>query len=100
MSKNNLEQQIQTEIINYFHSIGFLPIKHNNIGIYSRSGVPDILVCSNKGRFIAVEVKIPGEKPSKLQQAYIDAINKLNGVGFYATSLDEVKKELKNRQII
>ena len=50
------EQDIQTSIMNYISSIGGLPIKFNNIGIYAKAGVSDILACI-KGRFVAIEVK-------------------------------------------
>lgn len=95
-----LEQDIQKEIIDFLESKGFIPIKHNNIGIYARAGVPDILCCSNKGRFIGIEVKRPGQKPKPIQQAFIDAINKVNGVAFYAVSVEEVQKELIKRGVL
>lgn len=95
-----LEQDIQKDILNFLEKNGFLAIKHNNIGIYARAGVPDILACSNQGKFIGIEVKRPGQKPKPIQQAFIDAINKLNGVGFYATSVEEVEKHLISKGII
>ena len=73
-----LEQVIQKDMLNFLEKNGILAIKHNNIGIYARAGVPDILCCSNQGKFIGIEVKRPGEKPKPIQQAFIDAINKLN----------------------
>ena len=95
-----LEQDIQKDIIDFLEKNGLLAIKHNNIGIYARAGVPDILACSNQGKFIGIEVKRPGEKPKPIQIAFIDAINKLNGVAFYATSVEEVKKNLQDNNII
>ena len=95
-----LEQDIQKSIIDFLEKKGFLAIKHNNIGIYARAGVPDILACSNQGKFIGIEVKRPGEKPKPIQQAFLDAINQLNGIGFSAVSVDEVKNELINRGIL
>ena len=35
------EQDIQTSIMNYISSIGGLPVKFNNIGIYAKAGVSD-----------------------------------------------------------
>lgn len=98
MSKS--EQAIQKNIINFLEKNEFLAIKHNNIGIYARAGVPDILACSNQGKFIGIEVKRPGEKPKPIQQAFIDAINNLNGVAFSAVSVEEVKKNLIERGIL
>lgn len=94
------EQDIQTKVISYLHSICFLPIKYNAIGYYAKSGIPDIICCSNTGRFVAIEMKKPGEKPRPLQKAYLDSINAINGVAFYATSLEEVKQNLKERGLI
>ena len=95
-----LEQDIQKEIINFLEKKGFLAIKHNNIGIYARAGVPDIIACSNQGKFIGIEVKRPGEKPKPIQQAFIDAINNLNGVAFSAVSVEEVQRNLIERNIL
>lgn len=95
-----LEQDIQKDILNFLEKNGILAIKHNNIGIYARAGVPDILCCSNQGKFIGIEVKRPGEKPKPIQQAFLDAINKLNGVAFYAISAEDVQKELIKRGVL
>ena len=95
-----LEQDIQKSIIDFLEKNGFLAIKHNNMGIYARAGVPDILACSNKGKFIGIEVKRPGEKPKPIQQAFLDAINNLNGVAFSAVSVEEVKNKLIEKGIL
>ena len=88
------EQDIQTSIMNYISSIGGLPLKFNNIGIYAKAGVSDIIACI-KGRFVAIEVKRPGQKPSALQVNFINAINSIGGLAFWADSLDEVKDIIK-----
>lgn len=88
------EQDIQTAIMNYISSIGGLPVKFNNMGIYAKAGVSDILACV-KGRFVAIEVKRPGKKPSDLQERFLDAVNTIGGFAFWADSLQEVKDKLK-----
>ena len=88
------EQDIQTCIMNYISSIGGLPIKFNNMGIYAKAGVSDILACV-KGRFVAIEVKRPGKKPTGLQKQFIDAVNLIGGVAFWADNLNDVKEKLK-----
>lgn len=40
-------------------------------GPMSRAGVPDLLLCIG-GRLCWLEVKAPGEKPTKLQAAFLD----------------------------
>ena len=88
------EQDIQASIMNYISSIGGLPVKFNNMGIYAKAGVSDILACI-KGRFVAIEVKRPGKKPSDLQERFLDAINTIGGVAFWADNLNDVKEKLK-----
>ena len=39
----------------------------------NRKGTPDILACCN-GQFVAIEVKMPGNKPSALQEENINQI--------------------------
>lgn len=94
MTKGHLEQDIQSKIMEYIKSIGGLPIKQNQIGIYAQAGVPDIIACVN-GRFVAIEVKRPGQKPKPIQYAFIDAINKAGGFAFWTDNLEEVKTKLK-----
>lgn len=88
------EQDIQTSIMQYISSIGGLPVKFNNIGIYAKAGVSDILACVN-GRFVAIEVKRPGEKPTGLQKQFIDAINLIGGLAFWTDNLQDVKDKLE-----
>lgn len=88
------EQDIQTAIMNYISSIGGLPVKFNNMGIYAKAGVSDILACI-KGRFVAIEVKRPGKKPSDLQERFLDAVNTIGGFAFWADNLQDVKDKLK-----
>ena len=100
MAKQSLEQKIQKQILDFLYKNGFLAVKFNNIGIYATPGFPDIVACSKQGNFIGIEVKVPGETPDTHQQAYLDAINKLNGVAFYATSVNEVKEHLSKRHLL
>lgn len=97
--KQKEEQKVQDSIMKYIKSIGGLPIKQNQIGIYGQAGVPDIIVCI-KGRFVAIEVKKPGEKPKPHQVAFIEAINKKGGVAFYSDNLDKVKEVLEKENLL
>lgn len=94
------EQDIQRDILKFLEKNGILAIKHNNIGIYARAGVPDILCCSKQGIFIGIEVKRPGKEPTAIQNAFINTINNLNGVAFSAVSVEEVEENLKKRGIL
>lgn len=99
MAKQHIEQDIQTSIMNFIYSIGGLPIKQNQIGIYAQAGVPDILACI-KGRFVAIEVKIPGETPKPHQKAFLEAIIKCGGVSMWADNLQDVKNVLKKENLL
>lgn len=60
---------------------------------YTKSGIPDLLVCCN-GYFVAVEVKAPNGKPSELQKRNINEINWSSGLGIvlYPDQFDEFKR--------
>ena len=42
------------------------------------------------GTVLAVEVKRPGQRPTREQQAWLDLVNGAQGVACWATSVDEV----------
>lgn len=46
------------------------------------------------GRFIACEVKRPGELPTDVQMAFLDTVNTAGGIGFVARSLDDLFKAI------
>ena len=64
---------------------------------YTKSGIPDLLVCCN-GYFVAVEVKAPNGKPSELQKRNIKLINENNGFGvvLYPDQFDDFKELIQH----
>jgi hypothetical protein len=48
----------------------------------SRRGVPDLVICL-EGFFVAIELKIDGEKPDALQRITLDRIQTAEGVSFW-----------------
>ena len=46
------------------------------------------------GRFLAIEVKRPGGKPTLEQAAFLATVRKAGGIAFVATSCDDVIREL------
>jgi hypothetical protein len=46
------------------------------------------------GRFLAIEVKRPGGKPTPEQLQFIDTINQAGGLAFVAHSIEEVEKSI------
>jgi len=81
------EQDIQAKIQKYIKAIGGYPVK---IVSATRAGIPDILCCVN-GKFLAIEVKLPGAKASHLQLANGVMIEAAGGLFLIATSAEEVK---------
>lgn len=58
-------------------------------------GISDIIGMV-EGRFIAIEVKKPGEKPRPDQYAYLDRVVLAGGVGLWVSSMGDLYEVLKN----
>lgn len=82
------EANIQSQILKYLKNKGYQPIKVIASNI---NGVPDI-ICNVKGIFVALEVKVPGGKPSQLQILFLNNIINSGGVGGVVTSVKEAAK--------
>ncbi len=54
------------------------------------AGTSDVTGCSKDGRFIAIEAKIKPNKPTELQEAYLEEIRKRGGIALVAYTLDDV----------
>ena len=63
-------------------------------GMYGTAGIPDIIACIG-GRFVAFEVKVPGNKLTKLQEITLQRIKDAKGQAFKVTSAAEVAAILK-----
>lgn len=84
-----LESKLQKQIQNYLESIGAYKFKVHG-EIFMRAGIPDIIACY-KGRFIGIEAKEPGNKPSELQLAHGRKIVKSGGIFGVCYSLQDAK---------
>jgi len=94
------EQQIQKQILDYLRMIGCIAVKFNNSNFGRKThqiGVSDIVGCTKEGRFIAIEVKKQGGKPTVEQIEFIVDVVKHGGIGMIAYSLDEVIKVITSR---
>lgn len=91
------ETAITTKILTWLHEQGCYAIKVHG-GPLQTKGIPDILF-SWAGRFCGIEVKVPGRKPTGIQQHHIDHINADGGIAFCAHSLEEVQLELEARGV-
>jgi hypothetical protein len=53
------------------------------------AGTPDLLVCW-KGRFVGIELKAKGQRPTALQLFRLDEISSAGGDGFWADDMESV----------
>ena len=96
------EQEIQKSIIDYLRLKKYVVFKHHSTGFtvrkgktvafkYGEKGVADIIACSPRGTFVAIEVKKPGSKPSPEQTEFLERIIQTEmGISILAHSLDDV----------
>lgn len=73
------EKNFENRVKNYLKEQGCYFIKYWAGAAYTKSGVPDILVCCN-GQFMGIETKAPKGKPSELQIYNLRQIDKAGGI--------------------
>ena len=91
-SKSELEAAFQKEAKELIEKLGGYVIKVH-VSAYQSQGEPD-LVCCYEGRFVAFELKIPGNKPSALQLEKMEDIKRAGGIALSAYSINEIKEQL------
>lgn len=66
---------------------------------YGHAGTPDFLVCY-RGRFIGIETKAKGNKPTALQEATMQRIREAGGRALVIdeTNVDTLRKELSDEE--
>lgn len=72
------ESRVKAKVVTQLKALGayyFYPVT----GGFGASGVPDI-ICCYRGRFIGIECKANGNKPTKLQQMNLDNIAAQGGL--------------------
>ena len=90
------EKLVKTKAVAQLKALGayyFYPVT----GGYGASGVPDIVACL-KGRFIGIECKANGNKPTALQQMNLDQIAAQGGIALVIdeTNVNELKGMIEN----
>lgn len=86
------EQKLQKKILDWLTKNGFYTVKTI---VSNKKGVPDILACSPRGRFVAIEVKYGANKASKLQEYNLAKINEAGGIAFVTWDLETVIARLQ-----
>lgn len=100
------EQEIVNSIIDYINLLGGKAIRIN-AGLFvmhdngekrvvhgAPAGTSDILACY-KGRYIAIECKMPGKKLTQKQYNFLREVRDAGGEGYMATSIDDIKDYIK-----
>lgn len=72
------EKQFEDKVKKYLREQGCWLLKYWGGGGYTKSGIPDLLVCC-KGWFFGVELKAPNGKPSDLQVYNLRKIDSAGG---------------------
>ncbi len=94
------EQDLVNEIIAYINLTGnvatrinsgmqIIPGNQRRVFRGAPAGTADIIACI-KGRYVAIECKLPGNKPTLPQQMYLKMVTDAGGVAVVAYSLDDV----------
>ena len=91
------ESKLQASILKWLDSEGFYCVKTI---VSNKKGVPDILACSPKGHFVAIEVKYGANTASKLQEYNIKQIKDRNGFAIVCWNLEALTWNLKKEGII
>lgn len=102
------EHDIQQSILNNLPLLGVKAIRINS-GRYSvgegrnkrmimgaPAGTPDVIGVHKSGRMVMIEVKRPGNTPTRIQEMVMDEWREAGAYVFVATSIDDVIRELKN----
>lgn len=94
------ESLFQKKVIKYLETLGndVWFVKYWGGGIYTKAGIPDLLICY-KGNFIALELKAPNGRVSKLQEVNINKINIAGGyaIALYPQNFEEFKKYMSEK---
>ena len=94
------EGDLVKDCIRWLRGVGCFVWKQNQGGMKTENrfikfahvdGISDIIGISPSGRFIAVECKQPGKKPTAKQQGFLDVIKDLKGFAAVVHGLDELE---------
>ena len=92
------EKNIVAAIMRYLKTVPMCFAWKEHGGMYGTAGLPDIICCYH-GRFVAFEVKVPGNKLTKLQETMITKIEAAKGKAYKVTSVEGVKVILDSLEV-
>jgi len=93
-AKRERERDIVAAVKAYLDQVGAYYIRLVG-GPMLRHGLPDLVICA-EGRFIALELKSTGRKPTHKQLKELDAVNSAGGIGLWADSTAKALSALKD----
>lgn len=98
------EADIQREILRYLAmrrvyarriNVGMIPNGRGGFRSSGMVGISDIIGVLPSGKFLAIECKRPGAKPTPAQAEFLHRVNMNGGLGFVATSVEDVEERLR-----
>lgn len=91
------EKTFENKVKKFLDAEGCYYVKYWGGGYFTRSGVPDLLVCVN-GHFLGIELKAQTGKPSRLQLLNIEQIKKAGGraIKLYPDDFEMFKNLIKD----
>lgn len=101
MSERDVQQQIQictSSLVAWFRNTTGHYIedgRHISYGLGGKGGADLIGIRRRDGRFVACEVKRPGSKPRPEQLAFLELVNRVGGLGFWADSVEMAVEALR-----
>jgi hypothetical protein len=88
------ESRLVKKIQDRIKLLGGFPVKlHGGDNPFQQAGISDLLICYH-GMFVAIEAKMPGQKPSALQRTFLRQVKEAGGVAGVAYSVEEAEELL------
>jgi hypothetical protein len=104
MRESEIQRSIQLELAKigvrlFRNNTGYLQAKNGQYVHFGLcTGSSDLVgIVPPSGRFLAIEVKTETGKTTKEQEAFLNMVNSLGGIGFIARSPEEALQKLKER---
>ena len=87
------EKNFENRVKKFLKEKGAWVLKYWGGAAYTKSGIPDLLVCF-KSYFLGIELKAPNGKPSELQLYNLRQINKAEGISIllYPNDFEQFKQ--------
>ena len=95
-----LESVLQRKIQKYLKdNLPNAVVWKNHGNQYSVIGLPDIM-CVYEGKIVCIEVKVPGNTPTKLQEITLKKLKEAGAITGIAYSIEDVQKILENNKLL